>query len=79
MSIAPAVPTEVIGPNYHQQNACPFEHRGQPGAVLTPPEELKMDEDDELVVLIENPDEPLRYEVIAAVNICPGLALLMEE
>lgn len=31
-----------------------------------------MDEEDELVVLIENPDEPLRYEVIAAVNIWPG-------
>ncbi len=38
-----------------------------------------MDEDDELVVLIENPDEPLRYDLVAAVNICPELALLMEE
>jgi len=62
----------MIGPNYHQQSACPIEYRGQPGAVLTPPEELKMDEDDELVVLIENPDEPRRYNLIAAVNTCPG-------
>ena len=38
-----------------------------------------MDEDDELVVLIDEPDESLRYDLIAAVNICTRLALSMEE
>jgi|TARA_R110002073_G_scaffold292707_4_gene458000 hypothetical protein len=38
-----------------------------------------MDENDELVVLIENPDESLRHDLIAAVNICPRLALSIED
>tara|TARA_R110002072_G_scaffold171703_5_gene325457 strand:- start:42305 stop:42496 length:192 start_codon:yes stop_codon:yes gene_type:complete len=43
------------------------------------PQVFKMDENDELVVLIENPDESLRHDLIAAVNICPRLALSIED
>ncbi len=38
-----------------------------------------MDEGDELVVLIENQDESLRYDLIEAVKICSRPARLIEE
>ena len=43
------------------------------------PEVFQMNEDDELVLIIENPDESLRNDVIAAINLCPRLALSLED
>ena len=43
------------------------------------PQVFEMDDDDELVVLIENPGESLRDDLIAAVNVCPRLALSIED
>ena len=43
------------------------------------PEAFEMSEDDELVVIIENPDESLKNSLIAAVNICPRVALSLED
>jgi len=34
------------------------------------PQVFKMD-DDELVILVESPDESLRNDIIAAINVCP--------
>lgn len=43
------------------------------------PEVFKMNEEDALVLLIEKPDENLRHDVQAAVNVCPRLALSIVE
>ena len=43
------------------------------------PQGFKVDDNDELIILIENPDESLRDDLVAAVNACPRLALSIEE
>ena len=43
------------------------------------PDVFKMSDDDELIVLMENPPESLRDDVEAAVNICPRLAISVED
>ena len=43
------------------------------------PQVFKVDDNDELIILIENPDESLRDDLVAAVNACPRLALSIEE
>ncbi|MBV1906340.1 MAG: ferredoxin [Pseudomonadales bacterium] len=47
--------------------------------VLACPDVFEIDDSDELVVLIENPDESLREDLMAAVNVCPRLALSIED
>ncbi|MDO9457632.1 4Fe-4S domain-containing protein [Nocardioides sp.] len=37
------------------------------------------DDTDQVVVLVEHPDESLRPQVVAAVQYCPAMALAMEE
>jgi ferredoxin len=43
------------------------------------PEVFKLDDDDELHVLIENPGEELREKVEAAVRTCPKQAISIHE
>ncbi len=43
------------------------------------PEVFKVDEKDELHILQEEPSEPLRDKVKAAVRLCPRQALSLEE
>ena len=43
------------------------------------PEVFRLTDDDELIVLIEEPDEALRDQVEAAAQLCPRLAITIEE
>ena len=43
------------------------------------PDVFKMSDDDELIILVEEPEESLRYDLEAAVNVCPRLALSIED
>ena len=43
------------------------------------PEVFNLDDDDELHVLNENPDETLRTKVTEAVRLCPKQAISIEE
>lgn len=47
--------------------------------VISCPQVFKVNENDELILLIQNPDESLREDLVAAVNVCPRLALSIEE
>ena len=43
------------------------------------PEVFKLTDDDQLVVLIEEPGEELRYKVEAAAQLCPRLAITVDD
>lgn len=43
------------------------------------PDVFKMSDDDELIILIEEPGEELKYDLEAAANVCPRLAISIEE
>ncbi|MEQ8691881.1 MAG: ferredoxin [bacterium] len=43
------------------------------------PEVFKLGDDDELIILAEEPDESLRFKVEEAAQLCPRLAITIEE
>jgi ferredoxin len=43
------------------------------------PDVFRLDDDDQLVILIERPDEGLRTQVEQAVRVCPRQALSLED
>ncbi len=43
------------------------------------PEVFKLTEDDQLILLIEEPDESLRSKAEAAAQLCPRLAITIED
>lgn len=43
------------------------------------PEVFRLSDDDQLVVLIEQPSETLRFKVESAAQICPRLAITVED
>jgi ferredoxin len=49
------------------------------GCMEQAPEVLKVDDEDNLHILIENPGEELRQKVEAAVRLCPRQALSITE
>ena len=51
---------------------------GNAVCTLEAPEVFEMDDDDNLQVLQEEPDEELRAKVQAAANICPKRAISIE-
>ncbi len=53
---------------------------GSGGCVLTSPSVFDQDDDDgKVILLIENPDERLRAEVVESANVCPTNALAIAE
>jgi ferredoxin len=43
------------------------------------PEVFKLTDADELIILIEEPDESLRFKVEEAAQLCPRLAITIED
>ena len=43
------------------------------------PEVFELTDDDELIILIEEPDESLRFKVEEAAQLCPRLAITVED
>ena len=43
------------------------------------PEVFRLNDDDELIILIEEPDETLRVAVEDAAQLCPRLAITIED
>lgn len=43
------------------------------------PEVFKLTNEDELIILIEDPDESLRFKLEEAAQLCPRLAITIED
>ncbi len=43
------------------------------------PQVFKLRDDDELVILVDEPDESLRFKVEEAAQLCPRLAITVED